>query len=319
VPRSINTAQASTDPKCPATNRLAGLSTFVMDTEPLRPPPAFGPQSITPCGPPCNPELQAPFMVGDYVTYGGTLAEDNEGRFVSVHTMVGNIGIYTKPGGRAYVTLDESLLGTKGNIALCGSIAECQDRIKIEGFTTDPNGTVNIYAVDVAGPGGAQTVRRLTNTPNPTGTGLINTAKDQAVWGRFRYVTGKNAGVLFDGSGFLKGATRELMARIESGPSLADGSPVPSSPQAANGLIAGIYVAPIGEYIFPEPTGVQGGSLPALNFQCLAFLVQGWTVPLPVPSSPPGTPSVLPPVSTPIPALNPWPGGGGAPALSCSN
>ena len=31
-----------------------------------------------------------------------------------MHTLVANVGIYTKPGGRAYVSLEESLLGTRG-------------------------------------------------------------------------------------------------------------------------------------------------------------------------------------------------------------
>jgi len=301
----------NTDDKCPAGNRpkdLEGnfLRTFVMDNTVLIPPANFGADPVKPCGPKslnmCNPEKQAPFVVGDYVTYAGTLAEDTVGRYVSVHTMVANVGIYTGPGGPAYVTLDESLLGTKGNIVLCGSTAECQDRIKVEGFTTDPNRTVNIYAVDVAVPGGAQTARRLTNTPNPNGVGLVNTAKDQAVWGRFRYVTGKNAGVLFDSRGVLKGATRELMARINDDNPFPDGSAIPESPKVANGLTAGIYVAPIGEYIFPEPTGVQGGPLPALNFQCLAFLVNGWALP--------GLSSIQ--------TLSPWPGISPS-ALSCSN
>jgi hypothetical protein len=283
------------DPQCPAKNRLAGQSTFVMDTVPFQPPAAFGAQPILPCQD-CDSGQQAPFMVGDYVTYAGTLAEDNGARFVSVHTMVGNVGIYTKPGSRAYVTLDESLIGTKGNIVSCGSIAECQDRIKIEGFSTDPNPnrTVNIYAIDVV-PGGAATARKLSST-----------AKVQAVLGRFRYVTGKNAGVLFDSGGSLKGATRELMARIDDGSPFPDGSPVPdppNSPKIANGLSPGIYVAPVGEYIFPEPTGVQGGGLPALNFQCLAFLVNGWA---------------LPPDLTDIKRLDPWPGAP-SPIFSCSN
>lgn len=316
VPRS------STDNKCPTGNRPLTdpdklfdpdtnpfLVKFVMDSTALVPPSNFGSDPITPCGPKkdgeCNPGKQAPFKIGDYVTYAGTLAEDTDGRYISVHTMVANVGIYTGPGGPAYVTLDESLLGTKGKLVLCGSTAECQDRIKVEGFTTDPNRTVNIYAVDVDRNGSTwkQTARRLTNTPNPNGVGLVNTAKDQAVWGRFRYVTGKNAGVLFDRNSVLKGATRELMARINDNNPFPDESAIPESPKVANGLTAGIYVAPIGEYIFPEPTGVQGGPLPALNFQCLAFLVNGWALP------DNGLPN--------IPRLEPWPGA--TPTFSCSN
>jgi hypothetical protein len=296
-----------TDPsKCPAGNRPLKdpllpfdpttnpfLTTFVMDDTPLTPPANFGNVPIPACGTgpgKCNQKEQAPFMIGDYVTYAGTHAKDAGGDFVSVHTMVANVGIYTKPGvDPAYITLDESLIGTMGPLAFCaGATAECQDRIKIEGFMTDPSriDSAHVYALDFPVVAGVVSlvpkVRRLGPAP-----------KNQAVFGRFRYITGKRALVLFDSTG-TRGATRELMVRIDGTTPLTDGTDVPSTPNPpiANGLTPGIYVAPIGEYIFPEPTGVQGGALPPLNFECLAFLVNGW--------SSDG--------STAIKQLKPWPG-----------
>jgi hypothetical protein len=282
-----------------------------MDTVDLVPPVKFGAGPIPAC-PGCIPAKQAPFVVGDYVTFSGTLANSGgvpapgaqpapADLFVSVHTMVANVGIYTKPNSSpVYVTLDESLIGTMGPTADCASAAECQDRIKVEGFTTDPGRTVNIYAVDVVPPGrpGAGMLSRL----------LHSTAKDQAVFGRFRWITGKNAGVLFDSNGLVRGATRELMARIDDPATgvLADGTPIPQppSPAIANGLTPGVYIAPVGEYIFPEPTAILGGVQPRINFQCLAFLVNGWTLD--------GT--------TPIAQVTPWPGSQPAPVgLSCTN
>ncbi|MFO0732573.1 MAG: hypothetical protein U0361_16655 [Nitrospiraceae bacterium] len=284
VPRSPS------DNECPAANRPAE-GTFVMDTVDLVPPTRFGADVIKAC-PACDATKQAPLKVGDYVTFGGTLANGAQGRFVSVHTLVVNVGIYTKPGGRAYVTLEESLLGTKGPVAQCGAAAECQDRLKVEGFTTDPTRSVSVYAVDVA-PGGTPKTRLLHSTD-----------KVQAVFGRFRYTPPLTSAALFDINGVLKGATRELMVRIDNPGPLLDGSDIPGGPKSAHGLTAGIYVAPVGEYIFPEPTGVQGGDQPALNFQCLAFLAQGWALP------DSGLPN--------IPRLTPWPGKA-APLFSCTD
>jgi len=292
VPR---VAPPASDPLCPIANRTNappvqpdGRKTFVMTgpaiTEGLPP----GQPPIQPCSPDCDPKQQAPFIIGDYITFQGTLAKDVPGSpganpthplYISAHTVVANIGIYTSPGSNpAYVTLDESLIGTMGRLAECvgfTSFAECQDRIKIEGFTTDPSRPVRLYALDYVPNALIPTVRRLARD-----------IREQAVYGRFRFVTGKNARAMFDANGDLKGATRELMIRIDGSldttgnpevSPLLDGTVKPKLKKFANELEAGQYTAPVGEYIFPEPTGVQGGPMPALNFECLAFLVDGWS------------------------------------------
>lgn len=321
VPRS------ATDPECPQGNRPRPnpalpchpvtnkcLTTFVTDPQAITPPSRIA-GTIPGCGATCNPRKQAPFVVGDYVTFAGTLAHDGPipaanmridpaHLFISVHTMVANVGIYTKPGTYpAYVSLEESLLGTSGPVDLCGgggvTAAECQDRIKVEGFTTDPSRTVNVYAIHSPPPGdGSQPFVRL----------LHSTAKVQAVFGRFRWITGKSAGlVVRDATGAtVRGLTREIMVRIDGpGGPLADGSPLPTtpSPAIANGLTPGVYIAPVGEYIFPEPTAIQGGVLPRLNLQCLEFLAKGWTLD-----------------EKQIGQLAPWPGDLLAPVtLNCTN
>lgn len=285
--------RAAADPECPISNRPL-QNTFVMGADPLVPPVKFGNNSIPAC-PACDASKQAPLKVGDHITFAGTLARDASGVFVSVNTLVADVGIYTKPGANpAYVTLEESLLGTRGPTTTCVAAAECQDRLKVEGFTTDPSRPVRVYALDVV-PGGISRTRLLHSTE-----------KEQAVFGRFRYVPPLTAAALFDINGIEKGAPRELMVRIEGTGSLPDGASVPSTPVVAHGLTAGIYVAPVGEYIFPEPTGVQGGEQPALNFQCLAFLAKGWALP----------DSGL----TSIPRLSPWPGleGPGIKEFSCT-
>jgi hypothetical protein len=101
VPRQAN------DPECPTGNRpTAGgvlLSAFVMGPAPL-PPPAPGQPTIPNCpiaptG--CNPEKQAPLMVGDYVNYAGTVARDATGIYISVHTIDAWVSIFTQPGRTA--------------------------------------------------------------------------------------------------------------------------------------------------------------------------------------------------------------------------
>jgi hypothetical protein len=298
VPRSGN------DQECPQQNRPVDggvpLKFFVMGPSDLTPPAAgFPANTIKKCSPACDPNKQAPLKEGDYVTYQGTLAQDSSGIYISAHTVGADVGIYTEPGkDPAYVTLDESLIGTRGNITnpapqpRCGLEMECQDRIKVEGFTTDPSRPVNVYAVDVtpATPNGVTLVRRI-------GPGIMKPAP----LGRYRLITQKNAGVLFASNGTEMGATRELLARVGNGAGFPVGVSLslPNAPLTAHGLKAGQYQAPVGEYIFPE--GLAPGALqPQLNFQCLAFLVNGWKL---------GTDA--------IPPLTPWPGN--ISTLSCLN
>lgn len=273
------------DPDCLLTNRTNAndgahnlLKTFVMTGSDL--PGTPGLAVIKACNPACDPTRQAPLMVGDYITYQGTMASypdptdsTKDISYVSVHTIEVNVGIYTAPGTNpAYVSVEPILIGTKGDVTICeGGSAECQDRIRVEGFTTDPSRSVNIYAVDITpdGAGGFTPSLRL----------IAPGATKPALFGRFRFTADKNTGVLVDRTGALRGATRELVARIESSAGILPGEskPLTDLPLFANGLQAGQYQAPIGEYIYPEPHDM-GGSLPSLNFQCLSFLARGWNL-----------------------------------------
>ena len=112
------------------------------------------------------------------------------------------------------------------------------------------------------------------------------------------------------------GATREILVRIDDPAPLADGTVIPdtsnSPPNAikANGLIAGQYFAPVGEYLFPEGL-VMGAPPPKANFNCLAFLTAGWAI-APDPTAAPGTPPI------PVPQLAPWPDVVAPPAVAAS-
>lgn len=307
VPRQDPTA--GVDPLCPITNRTnaAGLSTFVMTGPTITAglPPGHPP--IVPCSPACDPNQQVPFVVGDYINFQGTLAKDEPGSpgsnpahpvYVSAHTVVANVGIYTRAGvGPVYVSQEKSLLGTFGAPAsACASAIECQARLKIEGFITDPTRarSVGVYAVDTDLLG-ARTVRKLTIAQQA-----------QAPFGRFRFILGRGTVSALLPPG--KGATREIMVRVDE-PALADGSPVPDkrgnppttlpAPTVANGIVASQYIAPVAEYIFPESVFL-GAPQPELNFRCLAFAAAGWGIRDVNGTGPTDLTNIL--------QLDPWPG-----------
>lgn len=292
------------DDECPETNRpMAGgihMTSFVMGTTPLPATPAGAP-IVPPC-PGCNPNFQAPFEVGDYITFSGIYQEDSPGAtFIAAHTITAAIGIYTAPGvDPAYLSIEGSLVGTRGVTVTNPSLPpqETQDRFKLEGRTTDPSRSVDAYALDVNTTTGAKTYRFL-----------FTPTKVNGPRGRFRFIIGKAAGVLFAG-GATMGATRELAIHVHSstespvahltGTTVVEPKPPISPPPpgtVSNGLIANQYIAPVGEYIFPESLVPGLVALPN-NFECLAFLQKG---------SGPLTTSTN--ISPAVGRLVPWPGG----------
>ena len=308
-----NVAPPAIDANCPSANRpLTGsvaLTTFVM-SGPDIPSSALPPGQlpIVSCKSPlpaCDPDKQAPFMVGDFITFSGTLFKDGNAThpfFVSAHTIEANVGIYTRlgSGNTVYIFQEKTLLGTQGpfTAGTCVATLECTAKLKIVGFITDPTraALVGIYAIDVHPVTGVRTSRKLAVSQ-----------KLQAPFGRFRYEIAKAPALLPNGLG----ATRELMVRIDDPAPLADGTVIPTITNSpglvkAHGLIAGQYIAPVGEYLFPEGL-VMGSPPPPANFQCLAFLTAGWTTP--------GIP--------PLGQLAPWPGAVAPPAsaagIRCNN
>jgi hypothetical protein len=145
---------------------------------------------------------------------------------------------------------------------------QCQARLRTTINLTDVSGqrVPQIYAVD-ENLAGARTSRPLPSTlvnAAQVGRWVFNTDKDIATFG------GLNG----------PGATRELVARVTG---VVAGTPVvygPADPAlaavgTANGLVAGQYVSPVGEFIFPEGN-VGGTPLTPYNFRCLKFLAVGW-------------------------------------------
>jgi hypothetical protein len=266
------------DPLCPETNRAksAGvyLGTFTMAD------PATNPTSL-------DPRVQAPFEVGDFVNFAGTLVRDaaqpttgpwpaagTEGTYISAHTIVNNIAIYTAPGtDPAYVMIEVGLLGV-GGVTQAG-IGEAAIRTRFEGMTTDVNASVpaaqrniHLYGIDVA-PNGTTSDRDWGSIGVDPGPPL------GAVKGRWRFRppctavgTPTQKDCVGPAAGAFLPATREVRAVIEGLQSQV------TTPQlSANGIIYGQYHAPIGEYIFPE--NVPGVPPPPNNFETMPFLACG--------------------------------------------
>jgi hypothetical protein len=196
---------------------------------------------------------QLPLMVGDWLDYSGTLAKDALGLdYVSAHTVIANLGVFTAPGYQpAYVAIEMLLLGTAG-VAVPGINQEATNRIFVVGFTTDPSSLMDIDAIDRNPCTGVESLRLL---------GTVDPAS-QPVRGRFRFH------VL--GGDFMP-PTREMVVMSYTGQT------PPSDPGGdgfANGLGSGQYRAPDFDFIFPE--GFKFGQpLPPNNFQDLPFLALG--------------------------------------------
>jgi len=101
-----------------------------------------------------DPRQQAPFEVGDFISWAGTLVPDptSPGGFVIwVHTIDANVGIYTQPNTLpSYVAVGEFVIGvdptTKAAAVVPG--VESTPRISLEAGTSDIGSIVDIYLDD---------------------------------------------------------------------------------------------------------------------------------------------------------------------------
>jgi hypothetical protein len=265
----------SDDPLCPQGNRpqaIAGpIPVYVTNIQMLD-PGAF--PGVFP-----DAKKQAPFEVGDYITFAGILVADGAtptagplpangaaGTYVSAHTIVNNVAIYTWPGTNpAYVSTEVTIIGT-GGLTVIGA-GEAAIRTRFEGMSTDPTRNVHLYGMDLDPLTGAASNRdwgSIGVDPGPP-TGALK--------GRWRFrppctvaVATQKACVPPAGGTFLP-PTREVRAVIEGAWDPA------ANTTFANGLIAGQYHAPILEYIFPE--NIPGSPIVENNFNTIPFLAQG--------------------------------------------
>jgi hypothetical protein len=252
---------------------------FVMNPLPTDqvPPPgpcgtiidSSGASNVIPCA--TRPDRQAPFEIGDYIDYSGTLLIDSNVAnstvspyYISAHTINAHVGIYTYPGTKpVYVMIEDLLAGTSG-LPLNNIPQEVTSRMKMVGFTTDPSSMIDIFAMDVDKQTGAVT-DRLLGSVNPSGPPVV---------GR---------GIFFPLSGSFTPPTRNVrivsrtLCTSKTQPCyMPQVSLDPNNPAGkyANGLVAGQYNAPNFEYIFAENLFSGDPVLPD-NFQDLPFLACG--------------------------------------------
>ena len=284
IPRVNPFVAGAVDPECPQSNRplapncksyaaATGIPVFPQQTTgycmtylmdpPHKPVPAgvVCPSSNTRC--PTDPTKQVPFEIGDNITFLGTLKADVNGVYISAHTMNANLGVYTQPNTPpAYTSVEVILAGTDGR-PVAGLNQEVTGRVKFVGFTTDVTSLVDLYALDQDPVTGAVT-ERLLGTQNAVSSPLL---------GRFRTAANNNGAFLPPTRNYR--AISRTMCAHSTGP----GTPchleggAPQTP-VANGLIAGQYLLPNFEFIFPENL-TFGQPLIPNNFQDLPFLFCG--------------------------------------------
>ncbi len=226
--------------------------------------------TVIPCT--TRPDRQAPFEIGDYVTYQGTLTLDGNvsnptyesAYFISAHTINAQVGIYTYPGSKpVYVMIEGLLAGTNG-LPILNIPQEVTGRVHVEGFTTDPTAMVDIFAMDVDKQFGTIT-DRLIGTVNASGPPVIGRARFVPAAGNFAPPT-RNFRIV----------SRTLCNSRTMPCYLPKSYQDPKNPAGkyANNLVAGQYNAPNFEYIFAENLFLGDPVLPN-NFQDLAFLSCG--------------------------------------------
>jgi hypothetical protein len=314
------------DPLCPQGNRPLDVngnpSTKIVMNNLTN--PAF--QQII--GGPQDSTKQAPFEVGDYITFAGTLVKDapaggvfaagdgptvgplpatgTAGTYISAHTIVGNVSILTWPGSNpAYVETDVTIIGTGGLIVL--GAGEAAIRTRFEGMMTDPSREVHLYGMDLDKTGAEAdrdwgTIGVDPGPPTGAVTGRWRFRPPCAVFGTVPAKPDKQC--VMNASGTFLPPTREVRAVIVDAANLtAAANPTLSTSvnvtiagvtttitNVANGLIWGQFHAPILTYVFPE--NVPGAPMVENNFNALQFLACG------------GYTSSL---GTVAGVLNPWP------------
>jgi hypothetical protein len=235
-----------------------------------------------------NQNLEAPFEVGDYINYAGTLVKDGPNptagpwpaanllatTYIAAHTIIDNVAIYTMPGSiPSYCSVDTSVLGV-GGVQLV-DIIEAARRTVFQGFSTDVGANIiQLESVDLD-PKSASNI-----THRDWGTVAIDLGPPNgASKGRYIYrPPGKVLTMPALNTGFGT-PTREVEALIAKPSNNVGGTAQPVNSglkTSGNGLVWGQYKAPISSYLFPEQ--VPGSAIPPNIFELFYFLGQGGQV-----------------------------------------
>lgn len=216
-----------------------------------------------------------PLAVGDYITFSGV----DVGGLLAVYSLEANLGIYTAPGTKpAYVTAEEALYAVVQGAAN-GEDAETRATV----FSTDTSASIQMYAMDQDPCTGEITKRNLM---------LAKANSGDVPLGRARFRGAKTD---------FSPATRAVGFEIASGTS-----------NGPSDIVAGQFIQPIMEYIFPELTTFGDPTIP-LGFELMPYLSKGSGpfVPGNLLSSPPSTPVI-------VGQLSPWPGATAPTKTSCT-
>src|SRR4051812_4846873 len=220
-----------------------------------------------------DPRQQAPFEVGDHITYSGTLMNGASGDYISAHTVEANVGIYTQPGTQpSYLAIGEFGVGTAdpNATAVNGAAQETQDRIFLEAETTDVRTPVDIYMMDTDPRDGTVRNRWVTpfemtgenQTGNPSGGITTQFTGAQPQRARLR-ATKAPTRPLRQPRRNIRVVQRSLCTPEPQLDQAVLDACLQNAPKVANGLVAGQYYAPTFEFIFPENVmaGDGGGPL----------------------------------------------------------
>jgi len=252
VALSLLLPDAQQDPQCPEKNRPRDpITGTILENVYTMNAPGAGPTQDNPL--PQDPYLEAPFEVGDFVNVIGTLEMDANGAYITATSVEDtSVGPYTWPGtDPAYIHIDVVIQGT-GGVDNQFFPQEAGVRTRVEGFSTDPQRTVDVSAID-QDCNGNLTFREpawaanFPVEPGPPGIGIK---------GRWR--------MRFPQGGDFLPAVQNVGARVSGS--------VPGKTE--NGLTYSEYQLPSGEFILPE-NQVSGAPPPPGNFQDVAYLDNG--------------------------------------------
>jgi hypothetical protein len=252
---------------------------------------------------------QAPFEIGDFVTYSGELLLGSGGGpadpvtgsptdTISANTIAANVGIFTEPGTvPSYIQITSVTIGVNDVAVAAGTGApqEVDTREFLDAFTSDVLSIADIYFVDRDPSTGAVTNRWTTPLSQTGGVGAVGTNGvtidgglttqfDGAVPGRVRLQAVKSspASLVDSPTRFIGATLRSLCdpANVNgNAPAVPTSTAATSGPCLqrsffANGLFTGQYQAPIFSYKFPEAL-IPGDPVVPNNLWRLGFLVNG--------------------------------------------
>ncbi|KAJ6566672.1 hypothetical protein B0H19DRAFT_1257865 [Mycena capillaripes] len=220
----------TTDSECPLTNRpVDGNGNY--ENSFTFPDPAL----VTPGG--LDPRIMVPLVIGDYITFSGTSAEDG---ILEVYSLEANLGIYTAPGTKpAYITVEAAQYA----IVVADATLEV-DETRATAIASDPSTAIQWFAMD-SDPCTGEISERNLLLVNPEGAAPI---------GETVFRLGKTS---------ASPPTRNVGFRYSNG--ISDGP---------RGIVAGQFVQPIFTFIFPELIA-YGAQEPANQFERIPFLAMG--------------------------------------------